>query len=131
MSALMPFLTLDQASSQVLEWVQQQLADAGFRVVQSFDLQAARHAHSDCPCPHHGTERCNCQMIVLLVYGKNDNPASLVIHGQDDKSWLSLANPMGQRANQHLETAIRRALTLRRSDLSVPEQVAYEARSTG
>lgn len=128
MSALMPFLTLDRTSSQALEWVQQQLTITGFRVVQSFDLQVARQAHSDCPCPHHGTEQCNCQMIVLLVYGREANPASLVIHGQDENCRLSLANPMGQRADQHLETAIRRALTPRRIELSVPEQVADETR---
>jgi hypothetical protein len=35
---------------------------------------------------------------------------------------------MGQRADQHLETAIRRALTHRRSELSVPAQVTYDTR---
>src|SRR5512138_1729897 len=109
MSTLMPFLVLDQTCDRVLRWVSQQLTDAGFRLVQTFDLQVARLAHPDCPCPHHGTDECNCQMVVLLVYRKKGTPATLVIHGQDDRSWVSLANPMRKRASQHLEIAIRRA----------------------
>ncbi|HEX6270532.1 MAG TPA: hypothetical protein VFZ43_09870 [Anaerolineales bacterium] len=131
MSALVPFLALDQTCEQVQAWVNEKLTGAGFRVVQTFDLQVARLAHSNCPCPHHGTENCNCQMMVLLIYGKQDDPASLVIHGQDGRTWLSLANPTGRRANQHLETAIRRALAPRLSNVPSPVTVTYEARSAG
>lgn len=132
MSALMPFLVLDQACDQVLEQVIQQLTKAGFRVVQTFDLQVARLAHPECPCPHHGTSDCNCQMIVLLVYQKRNIPASLIIHGQDDRTWLSLANQAGQRVDPHLEAAIRRALIPRHSKNSPSSvEAAYEARSAG
>src|SRR4030067_3009896 len=111
MSTLLPFLTLDQPCDQTLAWVNKQFPIAGFRVVETFDLQAARLAHSDCPCPHHGTDRCNCQMIVLLAYQKKqEKPATLVIHGQDNKTWLSLANALGQRSNQPLEATVRRVL---------------------
>ncbi len=131
MSALIPFLVLDQPCDQVLTLVNQQLTSAGFRVVQTFDLQVARLAHADCPCPHHGTDQCNCQMIVLLVYRKQqDDPATLVIHGQDGKTWLSLANPVLQHAYHHLEAAIRRALIPRRPDVPSPIEVVYENQST-
>ena len=130
MSTLMPFLVLDQTSDLVLNWVNQQLITAGFRVVQSFDLQVARLAHPDCPCPHHGTNDCNCQMVVLLVYGKQDNPATLVIHGQDGRSWVSLAGPVGKRFNQHLEVVVRRALIPHISNMHSSIEVAYEARPT-
>lgn len=130
MSALIPFLVLDQACNQVQAWVNQQLTDAEFRVVQTFDLQVARLAHSDCPCPHHGTKDCNCQMVVLLIYGKQEDPATLIIHGQDGRSWVSLAGPVGKRANQHLEIAIRRALIPNRSTIPSPIEATYEARST-
>jgi hypothetical protein len=96
MSALLPFLALEQTCEQVHVWVIQQLTQADFRAVQTFDLHVARQAHPDCPCPHHGTSACNCQMIVLLVYQKTDDPVTLVIHGQDDRTWLSLANPTGK-----------------------------------
>lgn len=126
MSALIPFLALDQTGDQVLAWANQQLAAAGFRVVQTFDLQVARLAHADCPCPHHGTDRCNCQMIVLLVYGEHAGPATLVIHGQDGSSWLSFANPTARRAGQRLEAFIRRALNPNRAEVPFPIEVAHE-----
>jgi hypothetical protein len=130
MSTLMPFLVLDQTCDQVLAWISQQLTSASFRVVQTFDLQVARLAHPDCPCPHHGTNDCNCQMVVLLVYGKQDNPATLVIHGQDGRSWVSLAGPVGKRFNQHLEVVVRRALIPHISNMPSSIEVAYEARPT-
>ena len=130
MSTLMPFLVLDQPCDQVLTWVNQQLTSTGFRVVQTFDLQVARLAHPDCPCPHHGTDDCNCQMVVLLVYGKQEDPATLVIHGQDSRSWVSLAGSMGKRFNQHLEVVVRRALIPHISNLPSSIEVAYEARPT-
>ncbi len=126
MGAVIPFLALDRTGDQVLAWVNQQLAGAGFRVAQTFDLQVARLAHADCPCPHHGTDRCNCQMIILLVYGKRDDPASLIIHGQDRRTWLSLANPAGQHADPHLEASIRRALNPGNSEAVSSIEVAYE-----
>ena len=130
MSTLMPFLVLDQTCDQVLVWVSQQLTSASFRVVQTFDLQVARLAHPDCPCPHHGTNDCNCQMVVLLIYGKQDDPATLVIHGQDGRSWVSLAGPVGKRFNQHLEVVVRRALIPHISNMPSSIEVAYEARPT-
>ncbi len=126
----MPFLVLDQTCDQVLDWVNQQLTSAGLRAVQTFDLQVARLAHPDCPCPHHGTNDCNCQMVVLLIYRKQDDPATLVIHGQDGRSWVSLAGPVGKRTNQHLEASIRRALISQLSSMPSSIGVAYEARST-
>ena len=129
MSALIPFLALDQTYEQVQVWINGKLTDAGFRVVQTFDLHVARLAHPDCPCPHHGTADCNCQMIVLLVYGNQGEPATLVIQGQDGKAWLSLTGPVGKHSNQHLEIVIRRLLLPRPSNIPSPIEVAHEARA--
>lgn len=130
MSALIPFLALDQTCEQVQAWVNEKLTGAGFRVVQTFDLHVARLAHPDRLCPHHETDDCNCQMAVLLVYGNQGGPATLVIHGQDRKAWLSLAVPVGGYGNQHLEAVIRRTLVPHRVNISSPIEVAHEARST-
>lgn len=130
MSALIPFLALDQPCDQVLTLVNQQLTSAGFRVVQTFDLQVARLAHPDCPCPQHGTADCNCQMIVLLIYQKKSDPVTLVIHGQDGKTWLSLAIPADRHGNQHLEGAIRRILMPRRANVPAPIEVTHETHAT-
>lgn len=128
MSALMPFLVLNQTCEQVLAWVNQQMTSAGIRTSQTFDLQVARLAHPDCPCPRHGTDECNCQMIILLVYGKQEDPATLVIHGQEGRTWLSLTSPVGAHGNHHLESVIRRTLMPRRTTLPLSIEVAHEAR---
>jgi len=126
MSALIPFLTLDQTCEQVLALINQWLTNAGFRVVQTFDLQVARLAHQGCTCPHHGTDDCNCQMVVLLIYQKKGDPVTLVIHGQEDKSWLSLVSSDGKRIDQRFETAIQRELRGGFSNLPPGTEVEYE-----
>ncbi len=110
MSTLLPFSTLEGTYEQVEIQVRQRLASAGFRVVPSFDLHVARLAHPDCSCPHHGTDQCTCQMVILLVYGKQESPATLVIHGQDGKTWLSLATPLETPSRQALEASVRKSL---------------------
>ena len=130
MSALMPFMVVDEACGSVLARVSEELIRMGFRIAQTFDLQVARLAHPDCPCPHHGTDECNCQMVVLLVYRTDRVPATLVVHGQDRRSWLSLVNQAGQRTDSQLEGAIRRALTPVVPESLPTREVVYEAEST-
>lgn len=130
MSALIPFLVLDQPCEQLKAWINEKLTNAGFRVVQTFDLQVARLAHEDCTCPHHGTADCNCQMIVLLVYRNNTEPVTLIIHGQDSKTWISLVSPAEKRSSQHLEASIRRVLAPHRAGSASNIEVTYEARPT-
>lgn len=127
MSALLPFMVVDETCESVQARMSQQLNDAGFRVVQTFDLQVARLAHPECPCPHHGTDECNCQMVILLVYRNGNAPATLVIHGMDGTSWLSLASSVGPRNDSHLETAIRRALMPHVPNVPSSMEVAYDA----
>src|SRR6266540_5902664 len=110
MSMPLPFLTLSKTCEQVDVWVREKLTSAGLRVVPTFDLQIARLAHPDCSCPHHGTEECSCQLVILLVYGKQEDPVTLVIHGQDDKTWISLATPIETHSRQSLESSVRRML---------------------
>ncbi|RPI26229.1 MAG: hypothetical protein EHM70_19230 [Chloroflexota bacterium] len=90
------------------------LSDAGLQIIQSFDLQAARSAHSTCSCPHHGTERCNCQMAVLLVYDlagePSTGPITLVVHGRDGTTEVALVVNPSQAGNAGLVNAIREAL---------------------
>ncbi len=67
------------------------LSEHGWHVVQTFDLQAARHGWAHCSCAHHGQETCSCQMIVLLAYPSlGNNPVSLVLHGRDGRTQVSL-----------------------------------------
>jgi hypothetical protein len=108
-----PFLTVSNTCSQTLQWVHQQLLKAGLRSVQTFDLHTARESSHDCQCPHHGTDQCDCQMVVLLIYGSMEEPATLVLHGNDGKTLLSmtaLAKPGDGVTDQ-----IRQALEIKES----------------
>lgn len=103
-----PFLTLSWTCEQTLPWVTQQLHQAGLRSVQTFDLHTARAASHDCECPHHGTDQCDCQMVVLLVYGKVEEPVTLILHGNDGTTWLSIVASI--KPNHDLDEQIRQAL---------------------
>ncbi|HMB23025.1 MAG TPA: hypothetical protein VKP08_09360 [Anaerolineales bacterium] len=105
-----PFLSLHYPSNVSLVWLKQQLTAADLRVVQTFDLTTARHALGDCSCPHHGTEQCDCQMVVLLVYANGAEPTTLILHGNDGQSWLSLVEHPGQQPDKETIKVIQRAL---------------------
>ena len=131
MSALLPFLALNQNYEQVQAWASEKLTRAGFRIVRTFDLRSARQAHPECPCPHHGTDDCNCQLIVLLVYGKQAEPATMVIHGQDGKTWLSLATPIEARSSHNLASTVRHTLIPRHAESFLGAEATYGAQATG
>jgi hypothetical protein len=105
-----PFQVLEQPCEEAIGWVFQQLGDLGLRAVVTFDLQIARIAHTDCPCPHHGTDQCDCQLKVLLVYKTGSKPVTLLIHGHDGRTWLSLINTPQQPVNPCLEALIMKTL---------------------
>jgi hypothetical protein len=90
------------------------LSDAGFQVTRSFDLQDARaelRAPEECPCPNHGTAICNCQYVVLLVNSPGKVPSSLVIHGHDDRTLISLERRDDRALPEGLEETIRRMVS--------------------
>jgi hypothetical protein len=77
---------IKQQLSIPLEWeaavaqIIRRLKAEGLQVIRSFDLKTARMAHAECTCPHHGTEQCDCQMVVLLVYEGTGQPITMVAH---------------------------------------------------
>lgn len=110
MSSISPFLSLNSSCDQTLQVIKRQLLQAGLRTVQTFDLHTARLALHGCSCPNHGTEECDCQMIVLLVYGEVVEPASLILHGRDGQTRVSFTDNPLQRADEKLVARIRWAL---------------------
>jgi hypothetical protein len=104
-------LTLQTDSQAAIEQSIQRLDAAGLQVMRSFDLKAARAAQVDCTCPQHGTEQCDCQMVVLLVYGQDNQPVTLVVHGHDGKTQIALVdNPEEQPDNRLIQAIIRAIL---------------------
>ena len=62
-------VAFERLSDQVIAAITTTLSQRGYHVVRSFDLQSARVRYAgDITCPHHGTSRCTCQYVVLLVY---------------------------------------------------------------
>jgi hypothetical protein len=54
-------------------------------------------------------------MVVLLVYGSASEPVTLLLHGNDGQTWLSIADNPRQKADAKLITTIRQALEVRAS----------------
>jgi hypothetical protein len=108
--SISPFLSINQSCNEALAWTKEQLIQAGLRPVQTFDLHAARAGLVDCPCPHHGTQQCDCQMIVVLVYGNTAEPATLILHGNDGQTWLSLIDNSIQRSDESIQSTIQSTL---------------------
>ena len=113
-----PFISINQPCDDVLQWAKGQLSQAGLHPVQTFDLHTARLALHECPCPNHGTADCDCQMVILMVYGENPDPATLILHGNDGKTWFSIAEDPSQRVDGKLVGAIRNTLEASLIDIS-------------
>ena len=88
------------------------LNESGLRVLVSFDSHHVRANAAPAACPHHGTTDCDCQVAILLVYDEEKRPATLLAHGQDGETWVSLVSTLGQRPSAQLESKIVRALNL-------------------
>ena len=110
MTTLSPFLSMDSSCDQALQRTKTQLFEAGLSAVQTFNLNTARLGLHNCCCPNHGTEACACLMIVLLVYGDVAEPVTLILHGNNGQTWVSVADSASQRGDPKLVTRIRRVL---------------------
>jgi hypothetical protein len=112
MNQTIPLVNLPMDCEAAVAQVSRQLSDYGLQVIRSFDLQTARSAHTHCTCPHHGTDLCDCQLVVLLVYGHPSGPGTLVAHGRDGQTQLALVHSPQQSLDAVLEKAICRALSI-------------------
>ena len=106
-----PLLKLNCIGEKAVSHVQDILNETGLRVLVSFDSQLVRETVSPLTCPHHGTADCDCQIVILLVYDADERPATLLAHGQDGETWISLAAAPGQRPPARLEKKISKALS--------------------
>ena len=103
-------LYLQQPCEDAVPYFVERMNQAGLHVIRTFDLHETRIDETACSCPHHGTAQCDCEMIVLLVYGKDNQPASLVVHGHNGQTWFSLVEFLGS-TNARLEAQICGILT--------------------
>jgi hypothetical protein len=106
-----PFVTIEKPGAESIDWIIKLLENAALRVTRTFDLRKSRLPHTDCPCSHHGSGDCSCQMTFLLVYQDGQAPASLLIHGFQGTTWLYLVETPQQPVDQKLDLLIREVLT--------------------
>ncbi len=110
-----PILYLQQPCDDAVPFFVERMQQSGLTVMRTFDLRETRVEHTACTCQNHGTDQCDCQMIVLLVYGKDTQPASLVAHGHNGQTWFSLVEQFGS-SNARLEAQICSVFSLTAQD---------------
>jgi hypothetical protein len=110
MSDNAPLLKINLPCNEAVDWVQDKMSLAGLSILRTFNLQVARQSQADCPCPHHSTDRCDCQMVVLLVYQAHRQPITIVAHGYNNQTVLSVVDTPQQRTEPGFEAIIRRSL---------------------
>lgn len=106
-----PFLVLKGNCPEAVQTISHQLSQSGLQVVQTFDLQMTQFDPGVCTCPRHGTQACNCQMSVLLVYEPGSPPASLLVHGYDGQTSFTLVDSARQSAPASLVSRLQSALS--------------------
>lgn len=116
-----PLMQFDRNCNQVIEESISRLTQSGFTVVESFDLQVARANHNDCTCPQHGTDQCACQLAILLVYERDAFPVSLMVHGNQEWTEISIVETPDQKIKPALRTTIISTLQPGHSLHSNPE----------
>ncbi len=121
MNWVSPLLDLREDCENAVASVTALLTSSGLRVVRSFDLQSACASHSSRVCPHHGQRDCDCQLVVLMIYGSQEQPGSLVLHSSDGQTRVGLAAMPDQTDAPKLEKRIRAALGLLKSVESILE----------
>lgn len=104
--------TLNLDCEPVITRFSKQLEALGLRVVRSFDLKSACASYPDMTCPHHGDSPCDCQMIVLLVYGVEATPASVVFHSHRGTTDVELVDTPSNRPDKNLVEMIRLAFEI-------------------
>ena len=103
-------LTVNKSSHFIIGWVTGLLQNAGLQVSATFSLRSALPAGTACSCAHDINE-CDCNMEVLLVYGADPLPATLVAHSHNGRTWLSLVHNPESQSSPELVQLIQSALT--------------------
>lgn len=103
-------LELPVDSEQAVASVTSKLQASGLGVLRSFDIRSACAASPDKTCPHHGKSQCDCQLVVLIVLDRIEQPASLMLHTFNGQTQIGLATSPGHQPSDRLEKRLRRIL---------------------
>lgn len=106
-----PLLIIDLPCDKAVDWMLERVSYSGLSVLRTFDLREARRSPAICLCPYHGSDPCDCQMVVLLLYLYGHRPLTVIANGYGDQTRFSLIDTPQQRADPQLEAIIRRLVT--------------------
>ena len=106
-----PFLSVNNSCDETLKWSKGKLVQMGLRPLQTFKLRPARTNPDECFCPNQEMGGCNCQLVVLLVYGDGNIPETLMLYGNGVKTWLSITDSLVQSTTDSLAEIIKDILT--------------------
>lgn len=81
---------LNCSSEDAVQQLTEALKRHGLSVVRSFDLRVAMDSSGPCECPYHGTTDCDCQFVVLLVYGSSIDPMTVTIHSNGPSTGIEV-----------------------------------------
>ncbi len=102
-----PLLIVPRDCEFVVGRLTQRLALGGYNAERSFDLQRVQTEPATCACPHHGTAKCNCQMIVLLVYFPSGVMRTMIAHGCDGITHLDWSEELTIQEQEGLGEIIK------------------------
>jgi len=106
-----PFSSINYPCNDALQLIRKQLTQAGLHSVQTFNLHTALAGLHDCSCPNHRTDDCDCQIVILLVYGEFEEPVTLILHGNYKQTWLSMSDFIPTENCMKLANLIKNKLT--------------------
>lgn len=106
------------------------LARHSLYVIRSFDLRSALQPHGGCECPHHGTAQCDCQFVVLLVYGEATEPVVVTLHSRDNQAQARIVHdattiPDPRLTEEVMAALVEAAITLRAAPALKTEVTAH------
>ncbi len=95
-------VSVSRSCRETVAWLEQRLWEDGLEVTQILDASRARLA----------MEGCDCETIVLVVHGRSRFPGSLILHGSNGHTWVSLAERAEGNADPSMVSLIQHALTM-------------------
>jgi hypothetical protein len=97
----------------LLRHLLRRLNDRGLSVSRTFDLQVARRRlknSAEAPCPHHGSDRCTCQYLVLRIGRRGFGCISVVVHGHDSVTKITMLTEASGKPGGGIVAEVRQEL---------------------
>lgn len=103
-------LTFHSGGRDVVPEMLAALQQCGLRVMRSFDLRAAQTKTASCVCQRQLLSLCDCQLVVLLVYGRAPEPLTVVVSGHGDQTDIGIASDTFVHPDPQLTREVLEAL---------------------